>query len=125
MALGAPVVPPARRVRLARLERLERLARLEQRVQLVRRVRLEARDPLEHLVRRARREPLGRLERLDPRDPLESLTIARLLGHCVLATGGRFKMKAVLLCSATLKAPATIAMQCSLIRALARTSRQD
>ena len=115
-ALGPPVVPPERRVRLERLERLERLARLE---------RLEAGDPLEHLGRRARRARRARLERLVLRDPLGSSTAARLLGHCASATGGRFKMKVVLLCSATLKALATIGMQCSLIRATARTSRQD
>ena len=93
-----------------------RLDPLGQRVRRVRRVRLEALDRLEHLERRARLEPLGRLARvarLDPRDPLESLTTARLLGDCVLATGGVSKMKASLLCSATTKALATIGMQCS------------
>ena len=131
-------MPPERRVRLERLERLERLARLgrlarlerlEQRgrrVRLERLVRLEAGDPLEHLGRRAQREPLGRRvrrARLDPRDPLESLTIARLLGHCVLATGGVSKMKAVLLCSATAASPAMMsALQCTLDSG---TSRQD
>ena len=100
----------ARRVRL---ERRVRLDPLEQRVRRVRRVRLEALDRLEHLERRVRLEPLGRLARLGPRDPLESLTTARLLGDCVLATGGVSKMKASLLCSATTKALATIGMQCS------------
>ena len=108
-----------------RLERRVRLDPLEQRVRRVRRVRLEALDRLEQLERRVRLEPLGRLARLarlDPRDPLESLTTARLLGHCVLATGGRFRMKDLLLCSETLKPQATVGMQCSLRRAT-RTSR--
>ena len=108
-------MPLERRVRLARLARLEQLERR------ARRVRLEARDPLERMEQLERLEPLGRLARLGPRDPLESLTTARLLGDCVLATGGVSKMKASLLCSATTKALGTIGMQCSL-RAT-RTSR--
>ncbi len=131
MALGPlepPVVPLerlARRVPLGRRARLDPRDPLERLEQRGRRVQLEALDPLERLGRQARREPLGRLERLGPRDPPESLIAARLLGHCVLATGGRFKMKAPLLCSATTASPAKItAMQCSLA-ATTGTSRQD